>query len=115
MAVIGEPRERLERHLRDLQRYDGEGKLLGVRQLLEKRDYPDQHNLGAFYAQSASLVEFLVKERDHQTLIHFLRDGVRQGYATGLKDNYGWTFEDLERRWRHHAFTQTASIGKPLR
>jgi hypothetical protein len=104
MAVLNEPRDRIDAHLRDLRKWRDERRLFVLHDLMEMRDYPPPRQIGAFYAQSVSLVEFLAKQKDTATVTRFVREGQRRGYATALKDCYGWDFDDLESRWRKYAF-----------
>ena len=104
IAVLAEPRSRIDLHLRKLPQYREQDQLYGVRQLFYLGAYPEPRSLGPFYAQSVSLVEFLVKEKDAQTVTQFLHDGLRDGYEKALQKHYSWTFKELETRWRQHAF-----------
>jgi hypothetical protein len=106
MAVLNEPRERIERHLRALSRLRDEGRLYSARELISMKDYPEPRRIAAFYAESVSLTEFLAKAKDSQTLARFVRDGQRDGYESSLQRYYGWDFDELERRWRKHAFSE---------
>jgi hypothetical protein len=106
MAVSDEPRSRIQRHLRDLPRHRANGLLFNTRELIRMRDYPSPERIGAFYAESVSIVEFLVAEKGAQTMTRFVRDGQREGYEAALKNVYGWTFDDLERHWQKYAFNQ---------
>jgi hypothetical protein len=104
LAVLAERPDRVQRHLRNLPRHDREGTLFPVCQLVELRDYPDAAHLGAFYAQSVSLVDFLTTEKGPRAFTDFLRDGARDGWETALRQSYGLTFKELDRRWRGFAF-----------
>ncbi|HMF11800.1 MAG TPA: hypothetical protein VKE94_05820 [Gemmataceae bacterium] len=106
MAVLDEPRERIDRHLRALTRQRDEGLLFSTRELIRLKDYPEPRRMWAFYAQSVSLVEFLTGSKDSRTLARFVRDGLRDGYETSLRRYYGWSFEELDRRWRKHVFQE---------
>ena len=104
MAVLTEPRERIDGHLRTLPRWRDEGLLFSPRDLFDLDDYPPQRAWGSFYAGSVSLVEFLSKEKGPQTFAKFLRDGLKDGYAPALRRHYGWSFAEVDRRWWRHAF-----------
>src|SRR5207244_3282532 len=58
MAVLTEPRDKVERHLHNLDRCRQDGQLFSLRQLMQMHDYPDPRYIGAFYAESVSLVDF---------------------------------------------------------
>src|SRR5262249_33320595 len=94
----------INRHLRELPRYCREGRLFRACQLVALKEYPHGPSLGAFYAQSVSLVEFLAGAKGPQTFARFVRDSLRDGYEEALTRHYGWDFEELERRWQQHAF-----------
>jgi hypothetical protein len=106
MAVLSEPRDRVEAHLRFLPRWRDEGRLMPLRRLMDQEDYPDPRSWGSFYAQSVSLVHFLVEAKGAPTFAEFLREGLRSGYAAALRHHYGWTWRELERRWVEHAFPE---------
>jgi hypothetical protein len=113
MAVLSEPADRVASHLRFLPQWRDEGLLMGARQLLELEDYPDRRAMGCFYAQSVSLVQFLSKEKTPQVFANFLRDGLRDGYATALRRHYGWDFAELDRHWLQHAFQDNGRAAAP--
>lgn len=111
VAILSEPREQIERHLRTLARQNQEQQLFTVRHLLQLPDYPDVRSLRTFYAQSVSLVGFLADAQGPQTFTRFMRDGMRIGYETACKRHYGWDFDELNEHWRRHAFGKEASSG----
>lgn len=112
MAVLTEPRDKVERHLRNLSRCKQDGQTLGLRQLMQLRDYPDPRSITAFYAQSVSLVDFLSNEKGPQVFAEFLREGLRTGYEPALQRYYNYrTFEDLEQRWAQQAFQNGLPAG----
>jgi hypothetical protein len=107
MAVLSEPRDRVEGHLRFLPRWRDEGRLLPLRRLMDQEDYPEPRFWGSFYGQSVSLVDFLVEAKGAPTFAAFLREGLRDGYTSALRHHYGWTYRELERHWFEHAFPET--------
>jgi hypothetical protein len=105
IAVLTEPRDKIERHLRTLPDHRQARELFPVRQLVNMSDYPDPHYVAAFYAQSVSLVEFLSKERGPEVFTQFVRDGLRENFDAALARHYGFmNFDDLEAHWQAHAF-----------
>jgi hypothetical protein len=106
MAVLSEPRDRVEAHLRHLPRWREEGRLFSLRRLMDQEEYPDPRDWGSFYAQSVSLVDFLVDAKGAPAFADFLREGLREGYGPALRRHYGWTWRELERRWHEHAFPE---------
>ncbi len=121
VAVLTEPREQVERHLRDLPKYYQQGQLFGLRELMEQtyqpqqEKYPEARRIGAFYAQSISLVEFLSSQNGPPAFMAFLRDGLRSGYEPALQRHFGISnYAELQRRWLQHAFgTAAASPARP--
>ena len=75
-------------------------------------DYPEPRLIGAFYAQSVSLVDFLCGQRGPQVFSAFLADGMQSGYEPALKKHYGFQgFAELDARWRTHAFREPAAMA----
>jgi hypothetical protein len=106
MAVLDEPERKIHAHLLRLPGYRREGELFEVKELLQLRGYPQRRYLGAFYSQSVSLVDFLVREKGAETFTRFVRDGLRDGYDKALRRHYGWGLEELDVRWRGHVFSE---------
>lgn len=105
VAVLTEPRERVDRHLRNLPRLRQDGQLFKVGQLLQLNDYPEPKQITAFYAQSISLVEFLTTQKGPQVFSQFLRDALRGGYEPALQKHYGFrSFDELQQAWAQKAF-----------
>jgi hypothetical protein len=111
IAVHTEPRDRANRYLLNLPRLHQARRLIGLRQLLQlDDDYPDPHDMDAFYAESVSLVEFLVKEKGPLVFTQFVREGRKTGYEPALQKYYGYRdFNDFEQRWNQFVFGQPAS------
>jgi hypothetical protein len=113
VAVLTEPRELVELHLRNLPRHRQDQTLFPLAQLLKFYDkYPDARSIGPFYAQSVSLVEYLSSlPGGPRVFIQFVRDGLEGGYEAALAKHYGIQgFADLEQLWQQHAFgTATAA------
>jgi tetratricopeptide (TPR) repeat protein len=111
MAVLTEPRARVELHLRNLPAHRQERTLFPVGQLLQMTNYPDARSIGPFYAESVALVDFLsAQSGGPRTFALFLRDGLDQGYEKALRQHYGIDgFADLQQRWEKHAFGSVAS------
>jgi tetratricopeptide (TPR) repeat protein len=116
MAVLTEPRNRIERHLRNLPQHREANQLFSMRQLLAMPDYPEPQLIGPFYAESVSLVEYLCELHGPQAFARFLADGLSSGYEAALKKHYGLRgFEDLESRWQARTFnpgTPTQGVAR---
>jgi hypothetical protein len=104
MAVLSEPRDRVQRHLRDLPRYREDGSLWSLDEFVEMDGYPSPRYLGAYYAQSVSLVDFLLDRKGPRVFVQFLCHSRTHGYGPALKADYGWTFAELEEQWRKQTF-----------
>jgi hypothetical protein len=104
MAVLAEAPKHIDMHLRYLPRWRADDALFTMRALIEMHDYPEPRELGVFYAQSVSLVDFLTRQKGAERFAAFVRDGQRDGYAASLRKHYGWSFADLDRHWKQHAF-----------
>jgi hypothetical protein len=115
MAVLTEPRDRIDLHLRNLPAHRQEHTLFAVGQLVKMPNYPDGRSIGPFYAGSVSLVEFLCGlPGGPRTFTAFLRDGLDQGYEAALKRHYGMdSFAELQQRWEQHAFASTTAQLQP--
>ncbi len=106
MAVLSEPRERIERHLHNLPQHRSNGETFPVAELLPMDQYPsDGRRIGAFYAESVSLVEFLSKEKGEPVFIQFMREGLQSGYEQALQKYYDiHSYDELQQRWTRYAF-----------
>ncbi|MCC6749267.1 MAG: hypothetical protein IT371_16510 [Deltaproteobacteria bacterium] len=68
---------------------------------LVRMGYPDEEYMSLFYAQSVSVVRYLVRLGGRPTLLAFLRTAGRYGVDYGLRYHYGLGgLTDLESRWR---------------
>lgn len=104
MAILAEEKANVELHLRHLPRFRTNEGLFRMRDLIEMRDYPEPREIGVFYAQSVSVVDFLSRQKGAERFADFVRDGERDGYADSLRKHYDWSFTELDRHWRRHAF-----------
>jgi hypothetical protein len=104
MAILAEAQKHIDMHLRYLPRWRADDALFSMRALIEMRDYPQPREVGVFYAQSVSLVDFLTRQKGAERFAAFVRDGERDGYANSLHKHYGWSFAELDRRWKQFAF-----------
>jgi hypothetical protein len=138
MAVATEPRIKVERHLENLLRCRQEGHLIPLGDLMTLENYPQKpHYIGAFYAQSVSLVEFLGNRKGPQAFTAFLQDGLRYGhdravqlaaqnrspdvnqflgegmrygFEKALQQHYGYHgYSQLEQDWGQSAFRERAA------
>jgi tetratricopeptide (TPR) repeat protein len=111
VAVLAEPADKVDLHRRNLARCQRDGQLLSLRELMQLSDYPQPRQIGAFYAQSVSLVDYLSRLKGAAVFTQFVRDGLREGYEPALRRHYGLRdFAELEERWGQQAL---AGIGEP--
>lgn len=105
IAVLSEPEEKIEHHRRNLLKNHQDGHLFGLRELMELTDYPHPRKIGAFYAQSVVLVEFLANRRGPKVFSDFLQDGLRHGYESALQRHYQMTFAQLDQLWQQQVLS----------
>ena len=110
IAVLSEPNEKIEQHRRNLHKYSKEGQLFGLKELMELKDYPQSRRVGAFYAQSVCLTEFLTQQKHPRALTEFIKDAVRYGYETALQRHYNLTFAQLEQLWQQQVLSDTSRL-----
>jgi hypothetical protein len=116
LAVLSEPRDQVERHLRNLASCRQQNSLFSVQQLMQLADYPDPPYIKGFYAESVSLIEYLSVLKGPQELTAFLRDARKIGYEAALARHYGFrNFDDLQARWTQKAFVTNDSQTGPTR
>ncbi len=118
MAVLSEPRDRVERHLRNLPNHAQQQQLFPIGQLMQQFDkkYPEPQRIGAFYAQSVSLVDYLSRLRGPPVFAQFVAEGMRGGYEAALRKFYNLkSFDDLDVAWQRHALGEGAAarLGQP--
>jgi hypothetical protein len=105
MAVLSEPRDEISRHVRNLSAHRQAGQLFKLNELLALSDWPEAQRVGAFYAESVSVVDYLCGLRDQQTFAKFLKEGLSSGMDAALKKYYGIDgARDLETRWAATTF-----------
>ena len=101
MAVLSEPRDRINLHLHNLPMHAQKRQLFAAEQLMKLDEYPEPQRMGAFYAQSVSLVDYLSKQRGPKVFADFLSDGLRSGYEAALRKHYELnSFADLDKAWQ---------------
>jgi hypothetical protein len=112
MAVLAEPRDRIDLHVKNLPRHRRDDDLFSVSELMQMDAYPAGRRIGAFYAESVSLVDFLSRRKGPEAFARFMRDGLEAGYETALKKEYDIDgFDDLQERWQRYAFGGAAGGG----
>lgn len=107
MAILADPHEKREQHRQSLKRAMTRGTHFRLAELLTLGDYPPAGRWGAFYGQSASVVEYLVEQQGHARFVEFVDLALDRGYDHALREVYGVGIAQLERRWHRH-FTSPA-------
>ncbi len=105
MAILSEPREKVERYVKNLPSLRSRHELFSVSELINMKDYPDARRVTALYVQGTSLVDFLSSQKGGpQTFTRFVRDGLESGFEAALQRYYGFRdFKELEERWSQSA------------
>jgi len=115
IAILSEPAIKKHAHLRNLGRYLRSGRLFSAQQIMSMGSYPPGDMWGLFYAESVSLVDFLVQRRGPQVFIRFMDQALKQGYAAALRSVYGFnSFAELERTWSKCRLAQVAQAERQL-
>ncbi len=123
IAILADSSEKQRRHARDFGRALALGSEFRLVELVAMEDYPPPGRWGAFYGQSASLVNFLVEQSGEDQFLEFIAASLEAGYHEGLRQTYGLSIAQLESRWRWHArqlaaqgaAPQVASTSRPAR
>ncbi len=102
LAILADPTDKQQQHFRELRSAMAGGADFRVLELFTMADYPSARRWGAFYGQSASVVQFLVGQTGHERFLQFVELAISQGYDEALRDVYGFGMLELERRWREH-------------
>jgi hypothetical protein len=107
MTVLAEPPAEVARYLRAVPRCAQEKRLLAVGKFLNAPDFPDATSMTAFYVESVSLVDYLVRLKGAKAFALFLREAPRRGYDKALQTHYGFKdSNDLQEKWLKHACGQ---------
>lgn len=112
IALLSEPAVNIQLYAQTLERCRTEGTLMAPEKLMKLADFPEPRYITAFYAESISLVDFLVRERGPQVFTEFVRNALKNGYEPTLEQYYGFkTFADFERKWSRYAFSPQPAAG----
>jgi hypothetical protein len=86
MALLSEPRERVDLYLKTLPKHRSNHELFALSKLMSMENYPEPRLVRPFYAQSIGLVEFLSSQKGGpQEFARFVRDGLDNGYEAALR------------------------------
>ncbi len=110
MAVLSEPKNRIQKHLDNLPKHARENTLFHVSRLMQMADYPEPKLVGPFYAQSVSLVDYLTRLKGPQAFGEFMKDGLKNGYESALSGHYGiQSYNDLNQSWWNTCFSNNTA------
>jgi len=99
-ATVAEPYTKQRRYRALLGRHLARGRGYQLRGLMNLKGYPDGGFKGLFYAQSNSVVRFLLSMGTHADFLDFLELAQTRGYDWALRYVYKIAgFDDLQRRW----------------
>jgi hypothetical protein len=110
MAILAEPKAQVARYTRKLQACRQAGELYQVGQLMQLQGWPEHARITPFFAQSVSLVEYLIELKGPREFVAYLNYAGRYGYEEALRRIYQIpSFAELQRRWERHAFGESLS------
>jgi hypothetical protein len=103
MAALAESPEGVARYLRAVPGLLKDKKMFAVGPFLDRGDFPDRESVTPFYAESVSLVSYLVELKGPKAFTAFLREAPRRGYARALATHYGFRDPaELQDKWVKH-------------
>jgi hypothetical protein len=104
MAALAESPQEVGRYRQSIPALLKGSKLEYVGPFLDREGFGDPKEITAFYAQSVSLVAYLVELKGSKAFAAFLREAPRRGYAKVLATHYGFKdTADLQSKWLRHA------------
>ena len=103
MAALSESPEGVARYRRAVPTLLREKKLFAVGPFLDRPSFPEPASVTTFYAESVSLVSYLVELKGPKAFATFLREAPRRGYARALTSHYGFKDSaELQDKWVKH-------------
>lgn len=103
MSALAESPEGVARYQRAVPGLLKEKQLFAVGPFLDRAGFPAPDAVTAFYAESVSLVAYMVSLRGPKAFAAFLREAPRRGYAKALATHYGIKDPaELQERWVRH-------------
>jgi len=112
MAVLSEPRGRIDRYVQTLHNCRQRGQLMPLEKLLAKADYPDAASVTVFFVESVSVVDYLVSVNGPRTFMDFVRDTQRGGVDPALKKHYQCAnVAELQARWLRKLYPAETARG----
>ena len=100
-AILADSKSKQDRHCGDLKEAIRSRTTFRAVSLLTLEGYPQPNQWGVFYAQSSSVVSFLVNRKTPEHFINFLEQASASGYDLALRSCYGIAdAADLDLQWR---------------
>jgi len=112
LALVMDPAEKQARHRRDLEAAFRSRSALPVSRLLADENYPSLAQRAAFYGQSLSLVEYLMRQATPADFVRFVKLSVERGTDRALADVYRLDPGTLERDWRLYATSTSLTAAE---
>jgi hypothetical protein len=110
LALVMDPAEKQARHRRDLEAAIRSRSTLPISRLLADENYPTLAERAAFYGQSLSLVEYLMRQRKPAEFVRFVKLSAERGADRALADVYRLNARELEADSRLYS-TSTSLAG----
>lgn len=112
MAVLSEPRGRIDRYVQTLHNCRQRGQLLPLNKLLATADYPEAASVTVFFVESVSVVDYLVSVNGPRTFVDFLREAQRGNVDAALKKHYQCAnVGELQARWLQKLYPAETARG----
>jgi hypothetical protein len=111
LALVMDSAEKQTRHRRDLDAAFRSRSTLPISRLLADENYPTLAQRAAFYGQSLSLVEYLMRQATPADFVRFVKLSVVRGADRALADVYQLNARELERDWRLYATSTSLAVA----
>src|SRR5262245_15626427 len=104
MAALSESPESVARYHRAVPGLLRDKKLFAIGPFLDQAEFPDAGSITPFYAESVSLVSYLVQLKGPKAFTAFLREAPRRGFAKAITTHYGFKdAAELQDHWVKHS------------
>ena len=98
--MLADTKAKQSLHSRDLNAALAAGTTVRLTELLPAGDYPSAQHWDAFYGQSLSIVDYLVRRKSPLVFVQFVDAARTGGYDRALRDYYGiHDMRELDRLW----------------
>lgn len=110
IAVLADPRDKRDRHAGELARAIRTRTLFRLPELMSDVDNASATRADVFYAQSTSLVEFLIARGTRGQFLEFLTRAANDGYDAALRELYAIDgVAALEKLWHREVTSREAA------